>query len=202
MKKTYLGIMLLAACTTAKAWSPSKLLHNYSYYARAAYNLGGTAPIGMPATIRKMNSYSLRPNFTLGVDAFHPFNDKWGIMFGLHFENKGMKVDATVKNYHMKMVQGGESIEGMFTGRVMTKVDQSLGTIPVQATYDISDKVRLKLGPYFSYVTSHNFSGYAYDGYLREGGPTGPKVSLGNDGASRGDFDFSGDMRNWQFALL
>lgn len=44
-----------------------------------------------------MNSYSLRPNFTLGVDAFHPFNDKWGIMFGLHFENKGMKVDATVK---------------------------------------------------------------------------------------------------------
>lgn len=173
--------MLLAACTTAKAWSPSKLLHNYSYYARAAYNLGGTAPIGMPATIRKMNSYSLRPNFTLGIDAFHPFNDKWGIMFGLHFENKGMKVDATVKNYHMKMVQGGESIEGMFTGRVMTKVDQSLGTIPVQATYDISDKVRLKLGPYFSYVTSHDFSGYAYDGYLREGDPTGPKVELGND---------------------
>ena len=92
-----------------------------------------------------------------------------------------MKVDATVKNYHMKMVQGGESIEGMFTGRVMTQVDQSLGTIPVQATYDLSDKVRLKLGPYFSYVSSHKFSGYAYDGYLREGSPTGPKIELGND---------------------
>lgn len=86
-----------------------------------------------------------------------------------------MKVDATVKNYHMKMVQGGETIEGMFTGRVMTQVDQSLGTIPVQATYDLSDKVRLKLGPYFSYVSSHKFNGYAYDGYLREGSPTGPK---------------------------
>ena len=65
----------------------------------------------------------------------------------------------------------------------------------------MSDKVRLKLGPYFSYVSSHKFSGYAYDGYLREGSPTGPKIELGNDANSRGDFDFSGDMRNWQFGI-
>lgn len=201
MKKIFMALSLFAISIATYAWKPADLLHNYSYYARAAYNLGGTAPIGMPSTIRKMNSYSLRPNFMLGVDAFHPFNDRWGIMFGLHFENKGMKVDATVKNYHMKMVQGGESIEGMFTGRVMTQVDQSLGTIPVQATYDLSDKVRLKLGPYFSYVSSHKFSGYAYDGYLREGSPTGPKIELGNDANSRGDFDFSGDMRNCQFGI-
>ncbi len=201
MKKIFMALSLFAISIATYAWKPADLLHNYSYYARAAYNLGGTAPIGMPSTIRKMNSYSLRPNFMLGVDAFHPFNDRWGIMFGLHFENKGMKVDATVKNYHMKMVQGGEFIEGMFTGRVMTQVDQSLGTIPVQATYDLSDKVRLKLGPYFSYVSSHKFSGYAYDGYLREGSPTGPKIELGNDANSRGDFDFSGDMRNWQFGI-
>ena len=176
MKKIFMALSLFAISIATYAWKPADLLHNYSYYARAAYNLGGTAPIGMPSTIRKMNSYSLRPNFMLGVDAFHPFNDRWGIMFGLHFENKGMKVDATVKNYHMKMVQGGETIEGMFTGRVMTQVDQSLGTIPVQATYDLSDKVRLKLGPYFSYVSSHKFCGYAYNGYLREGSPTGPKI--------------------------
>lgn len=201
MKKIFMAISLFTISIATYAWKPADLLHNYSYYARAAYNLGGTSPIGMPSTIRKMNSYSLRPNFMLGVDAYHPFNDRWGIMFGLHFENKGMKVDATVKNYHMKMVQGGESIEGMFTGRVMTQVDQSLGTIPVQATYDLSDKVRLKLGPYFSYVSSHKFCGYAYDGYLREGSPTGPKIELGNDANSRGDFDFSDDMRNWQFGI-
>ena len=104
-----MAISLFTISIATYAWKPADLLHNYSYYARAAYNLGGTAPIGMPSTIRKMNSYSLRPNFMLGVDAYHPFNDRWGIMFGLHFENKGMKVDATVKNYHMKMVQGGES---------------------------------------------------------------------------------------------
>lgn len=201
MKKIFLALTLLMLCGSTYAWKPTSLLHNYSYYARAAYSLGGTAPIGMPATIRKMNSYTLRPNFMLGVDAYHPFNTRWGIMFGLHFENKGMKVDATVKNYHMKMTQGGASIEGMFTGRVMTQVDQSLGTIPVQATYDISDKVRLKLGPYFSYVSSHKFNGYAYDGYLREGDPTGPKIELGSDEDSRGDYDFSDDMRNWQFGV-
>ena len=122
-------------------------------------------------------------------------------MFGLHFENKGMKTDAGVKNYHMKMVRGGEELEGMFTGNVVTKVDQSLATIPVQATYDISEKVRIKLGPYFSYVTSHKFEGYAYDGYLRQGDPTGIKVELGHEDGERGDYDFSSDMRNWQFGI-
>lgn len=69
-------------------------------------------------------------------------------------------------------------------------------------------KVRVKLGPYFSYVTSHKFSGYAYNGYIRvrEDGhpkddPTGQKVELGNGDGSRGDYDFSTDMRNWQFGI-
>jgi hypothetical protein len=42
-------------------------------------------------------------------------------------------------------------------------------TMPIQAAYNVSDKLRLKAGPYFSYVMSNDFSGYAYDGYLREG---------------------------------
>ena len=184
MKKYTLSFLFLLVVINSHAWNAIKLLHNYNYYARFGYNLGGTAPVGMPATIRSLDSYSIRPNFSLGVDAHHPFNDKWGIMFGLHFENKGMKTDATVKNYHMKITRGNEELEGMFTGSVVTKVDQSLATIPVQATYDISKKVRVKLGPYFSYVTSHKFNGYAYNGYN-----------------SRGDFDFSDDMRNWQFGI-
>lgn len=209
MNKITISTLLLTAATclpmsgkTLQEGQHSKsLLRNYSYYVRGSYNLGGTAPIGMPSTIRTLHSYSLRPNFTLGFDAYHPFNEKWGIMFGLHFENKGMKTDAGVKNYHMTMVRGGEELEGVFTGNVVTKVDQSLATIPVQATYDISDKVRIKLGPYFSYVTSHSFEGYAYDGYLRQGDPTGIKVELGHEDGERGDYDFSGDMRNWQFGI-
>ena len=164
-KISILSILLITAANTPTfGWTnqygevkSNSLLRNYSYYVRGGYNLGGTAPIGMPATIRTLHSYSVRPNFILGFDAFHPFNDSWGIMFGLHFENKGMKTDAGVKNYHMKMKCGDRELEGMFTGNVVTKVDQSLATIPIQATYDISEKVRIKLGPYFSYETSHKY---------------------------------------------
>lgn len=197
--RRYIMTLTLAVVGALQAWCGNNLWHDYSYYARLGYCLGGTAPVGMPATIRSLHSYTLRPNFTLGINAFHPFNDKWGFMIGLHFDNKGMKTDAGVKNYHMTMVRGGEELEGVFTGNVVTKVDQSLITVPIQGTFDVSDKVRLKLGPYVSYVTSHKFSGYAYDGYLRQGDPTGPKVELGHEDGERGEYDFSSDMRNWQF---
>ena len=89
-----------------------------------AYNIGGTAPIGLPATIRTLHSYTLQPNFSLGIDAYHPLSGKWGFVGGLHFENKGMKIDAGVKNYYMRIVRGGEELKGIFTGNVVTKVDR------------------------------------------------------------------------------
>ena len=149
------------------AWN--KYLHSYEYQARVAYNLGGTAPIGMPATIRTLHSYTLRPNFSLGVDAYHPLSGNWGFVGGIRFENKSMKTDAGVKNYYMKIVRGGEELQGIFTGDVVTKVDMSLITVPIQATYDVCDNLRFKLGPYVSYVTSKKFEGWAYDGYLQIG---------------------------------
>ena len=203
MKKSFIiSAAILSLCST-QAWGQNlgELLHKFTYQARIGYNLGGTAPIGMPATIRTLHSYTLQPNLLLGIDAHYPLDNKWGLMFGLHFEGKGMKTDAGVKNYHMTMVKGGEQLDGVFTGNVITKVDQSLATIPVQATYDVTEKLRLKLGPYFSYVTSHKFEGSAYDGYLRQGDPTGPKVELGHEDGERGEYDFSSDMRNWQFGI-
>ena len=68
-----------------------------------------------------------------------------------------MKIDAGVKNYYMRIVRGGEELKGIFTGNVVTKVDMSLITVPLQATYDICDNLRFKLGPYVSYVTSKKF---------------------------------------------
>ena len=174
-------LALLLACSAASwagdknsAWN--KYLHGYEYQARVAYNLGGTAPIGMPATIRTLHSYTLRPNFSLGVDAYHPLSGNWGFVGGIRFENKSMKTDAGVKNYYMKIVRGGEELQGIFTGDVVTKVDMSLITVPIQATYDVCDNLRFKLGPYVSYVTSKKFEGWAYNGYLRrqeEGHPKG-----------------------------
>lgn len=202
------NLQVVCASNPGKDMEKNDFLHNYTYYARLGYDIGGTAPIGMPASIRTLHSYSLRPNFTLGVDGYHAISGKWGYIIGLHFENKGMKTDAGVKGYHMKIVRGGEELEGVFTGSVVTKVDQSLITVPLQGTYDVCDKFKIKLGPYVSYAISKHFEGYAYDGYLRrqeeghpKGDPTGQKVELGHDAGERGDYDFSGDMRNWQFGI-
>ena len=45
----------------SKRTSWNKYLHGYQYQARVAYNIGGTAPIGLPATIRTLHSYTLQP---------------------------------------------------------------------------------------------------------------------------------------------
>ena len=162
MKKIIIATLLLSINITAGAGN-----EDYQYYARIGYSIGGTAPLGMPASIRTLHSYSLRPNFSLGVDAWHPISGKWGYQGGVRFENKGMKTDAGVKGYHMKIVRGGEELEGVFTGSVVTKVNMSQITVPILATYDVADNVRLKLGPYISYSTGKKFEGWAYDGYLR-----------------------------------
>lgn len=207
-------LMLSTVCALADeeekenwtAWN--KYLHDYRYYVHIGYNIGGTAPVGLPASIRTLHSYTLQPNFVLGVDAHHSISGKWGFLGGLHFENKAMRTDAGVKGYHMKIVRGGEELEGVFTGDVVTKVDMSLITVPLQVTYDLNPQVRLKLGPYVSYVSASKFEGWAYDGYLRrqeegheKGDPTGQKVMLGHNEGERGDYDFSDDMRTWQFGI-
>ena len=91
MRKFYIisiGMMVLtfAAGSTAKAGG----LDSLQLKARAGYNIGGTAPIPLPETIRSIESYSLTPSFMVGFDAALPLNRHWGLMTGLHFENKGM----------------------------------------------------------------------------------------------------------------
>ena len=171
------------------------------YMVRLGYSLGGTAPVGMPATIRSLDKFTPTNNTLLGLDAYKPLTDKWGLQAGFHYQNKGMKTDAKVKGYSMEMRRGDETLSGLFTGNVVTEVDEWMVTMPLQVAYNVSPKLRLKFGPYFSYVLSNNFSGYAYDGYLRVGDPTGDKVELGHAEGERGDYDFTEDLRHWQFGL-
>lgn len=178
-----------------------KLTDNLNYNIRLGYNLGGTAPIGMPATIRGMNSYDPGWNLSYGFDVQKDIKGAWGVMTGIHLENKGMEVDARVKNYHMTMTQGGEVLTGYFTGNNVVKVEEWLLTVPVLATFKAGNNVKLKLGPYISYVMSRKFEGYAYNGYLREGDPTGPRITLGYTEEQRGNYNFSEDMRRLQFGI-
>lgn len=159
--------------------------------------------MGMPATIRSLSRYTLQPNLLIGADVHKHFGGgKWGLMVGLHLEQKDMKVDARVKNYHMAMRIGNEApVRGVFTGQVVSEAGLGMVTIPVLATYDITPKVRIKAGPYVSYAYQTEFSGYAYDGYIREKDPTGTKVMVGIGDAANGTYDFSDSMRNLFFGI-
>ena len=198
MKKIIFTSLLILS--SASCWSQS-FFNDIKVSARAGYNVGGTQPVGLPASIRKLNSYTVKSNYVIGVDAEKPISPKWGVMLGLRFENKGMEIDATVKKYYMEIVKGGDSMKGYFYGDNFTRVKQWMFTVPVQAAFNPSDKVRLKFGPYVSFLTAKDFSGYAYDGYLRGNTPVGPKVDLGHEDNTRGNYGFQDDMRKVHVGL-
>lgn len=198
MRKTILTMLLVAATITADAES---LLNNVEYTVRLGYNIGGTTPIGMPATIRGLNKYTLKATPSLGADAHKRLTSQWGVMTGLHIDRKAMEIDATVKNYHMTMTQGSDEIEGYYTGSLVTECDEWVLTLPVTATFRIGEKVMLKCGPYVSYVLGKAFQGHVYDGYLRRWNPTGEKIEMGDTETTRGTFDFSNEMRDVQTGI-
>ena len=168
---------------------------------RLGCTIGGTSPLPLSAEIRTLNKYTYKPNIAFGVAGTKRITDTWGARVGVYFENKGMEVDAGVKNYHMKITRGNQELEGRFTGDVTTDVTEWMFTIPVQATYEASKKWSLRFGPYISFLTSKDFSGYAHNGYLRVGDPTGDKVALGDTPDSRGIYDFTPDMRKVQLGV-
>lgn len=170
-------------------------------HGRIGYSIGGNAPIPMPSTIRSLNKYTLQPNLSVGLDACKPVKGRLGIAIGARFENKGMHIDADVKNYHMEIIKGGDKLTGVFTGKNNTKVTAWMFTFPIQCTYNIKPNLRLKLGPYISLLTLKKFEGFAYDGYLRVDNPTGEKVLLGSEEGSRGDYDFNKEMSRSQLGI-
>ena len=101
----------------------------------------------------------------------------------------------------MEVTKGDSKIDGLFTGHVKQKVTQWMLTIPVEATFDISNKVSIKAGPYFSLLVNKDFSGIAYDGYLRQGSPTGPRINMGTKEGEWATYEFNDDMRSLQAGI-
>lgn len=207
MNKKIISLLLLfyTACYTTTVQAQEErnesilksLTKGLEYRLKAGFNIGGTSPLPLPAEIRQINSYNPTTAISIEGDVVKTFNNKWGISAGIRLETKGMKTDATVKNYHMKMIanDGGE-MEGQWTGGVTTTVKQSLLTIPVLAVYQVSNRWELELGPWFSYLTSGDFFGTAYDGYIRDVDPTGEKVNV-----IAATYEFGDDLRPFQWGL-
>lgn len=137
MKKSIIAAAF-ALLFGAQGASAIGIFDNLCYQARLGYNIGGTMPMGMPASIRGLNSYTPKPSFTIALDAYKPITEKWGMMAGFHFQTKAMETDARVKSYSMEMRQGSESLSGLFTGNVVTNAKQLVVTLPLQATFSVS----------------------------------------------------------------
>ena len=202
MKLKYLllsliGLALITSLPSAAQTDTRKL----QLKARVGYSIGGTAPLGLPATIRSIESFRLTPNFMVGVDGMYRLSEKFGLQAALHYEIKDMDGEVTTKGYHMKVKMDEDELEGLYTGRVWQKVRQRMLTIPLQMTYEISQKVQLKAGPYLSLLLCKDFYGIASDGYLRKDDPTGVKVVMGSQEGEWATYDFGDDMRTCQVGV-
>ena len=212
MKKIYILILLLiaAAGTANKSYAQEdrsygiirSLLMGFEYEIKAGISIGGTSPLPLPREIRSIEGYSPTLCLSLEGDVVKWFGQdkRWGLLFGLRLETKGMQTKAQTKNYSMEIFgDGGERVKGNWTGMVKTKYRGTFFTIPLVASYKVNKRLRLDLGPYVSFGTSGNFSGHVYDGYLRENNPTGNKVQFEGDRIAL--YDFSDDLRTVQYGV-
>lgn len=162
---------------------------------RGGYAIGGTMPMGMPEEMRGLNGYTPKLNYRLGVDVERRFNDRYGLQAGLYLERHGFKGDVNMRQYDLILRQGGERIEGPFTGNVVMNIVQTGITIPIQGTWWFAEKGKLKFGPYVQFLTDRKFEGYAYgnkvydsngnwtgsfDAYIRRGDSRGEKLEIGD----------------------
>ncbi len=171
------------------------------YEVNAGTNIGGSSPLPLPVEIRHINSYSPDLNLQIGVRAkkWLSNDQRWGIAVGLRLETKGMRTDATVKNYGMEIIDNGSVLSGRWTGRVHTKYHSQQLVFPITAVFRLNPKIVFNLGPYLSYAFTNDFDGHVYEGYLREGDPTGNKVSF--EGESRATYDFSDNLRKFLWGM-
>ena len=153
--------------------------------ARLGYSIGGTIPTRIGHEIRGINNFNLGLHFTVAAEATLPINQRWSVHSGLRYEMGGMDVDSRVKNYDIEVVKGDESLSGIFNGNVRIKSTQRRITLPVQASYSLSNSVSLRGGLFMGWLTHRRFWGWAYDGYLREGTPVGAKIEMGTEPGDR-----------------
>lgn len=175
-------------------WGPTSTKTQNGIIIRGGYVIGGTTPMPLPAEIRSINEFKPLGGLSIGADAYHMFSRHWGLQLGWHFFFEGFHTGADVKNYRMGITKDGNYLEGNFTGTDITDTRMFGATVPLTATYRISPRWNVSAGPFVSFLFAKTFEGEVYDGYLREGDPTGQKVEMTRDNPAT--YDFADNMRN------
>lgn len=195
-----MGALNSSAQDSWSEWGPTNQETQTGYLIRGGYTLGGTAPMPIPAEIRGINEFAPKGGATIGFDAYHLFNKRWGIATGMHLFYEGFHTSANVKNYKMSITMDGNSMSGYFTGCDVTNTTMLGMTFPLVATYNISPRWSVSAGPYVSTYFKTTFEGEVYDnpdgvGYLRVDTPTGEKINM--DRNNPATYDFADNMRKW-----
>ena len=195
------AIALTAAAQSERNESLVKSEKNgWEYEVRAGVNIGGAAPIPLPVEIRKIESYS--PKFNGVVEGVVTYwldanRSRFGFSSGIRIEEKGMITEAGVKNYSTQIHYDGTRIAGFYTGRVNTRYNSTLLTIPIAANYRFNDAWKVRAGLFVAYRMDGEFTGSVSDGYLRENTPTGQKIVFEGDASA--SYDFSKELRAFQW---
>lgn len=202
IKKYYLSVLItLCSFSTFLQAQNEETLWNHEI--RVGINLGGTSPLPLPAEIRKVKSFTTGVNPVIGFRSTR-WMDKhspWGISTGLTIDYRGMETSAKVKYWHTDLEVGeGEQtgrFTGSFSGENKTTVKNGYLTIPLQVAYRPFDKWHFHAGAYFSWILTSKFEGSAKDGYIREGGPTGDRITVEN-----ATYNFSDELRNVDAGIM
>ena len=197
MKRNYILFVLIFLTTFVAVSQEETPVREYRI--KAGFSLGGTMPLSMPAEIREVKSFNPLLNLMLGGEILQGLNENWSLLGGLRFETKGMEIRARVRGYNLVMIADDSEVSGVFTGMVRTNVKNSYLTLPVSAMWQPHRQANwgVKAGLYGSFLLEGDFNGSAYDGYLREGNPTGEKIEI-----TTASYDFSDDLRRWNWGLL
>lgn len=210
MKRTLIALFIVVIVIGASAQNRKEVgdtdknlikaaLKGWHIRLSAGYNLGGTAPLPLPREIRGIEGYN--PGLNLAIEGTVEKNFKaspWGIRWGIRLETKGMTTRAKTKNYHMEAwnTDGSGKVQGAWTGKVKTSVKNTYLTLPVVAVYNIDKRWSVSAGAYVSYLLDGEFTGAAYDGYIRDQDPTGEKAEV-----TRAEYNFSSDIRKFNWGL-
>ena len=135
MKHIFLSLLLLLPLTAlaqerqsldARAETPVKkemnptvkyLLSDWTFSVGGGLELGGTAPLPMPRSIRKVKGFNPLVNVFVEGLAHRTFFEGWGVTTGLRLEQKGMQTKAKVRNYYIEMTaDDGGYMEGVWAG--------------------------------------------------------------------------------------
>lgn len=203
--KKFLFILFVTTVAQAVSAQPAderrdflaSLFADWRYQVGGGVAVGGTAPLPMPRSIRRIEAFNPLLNLYVEGLASRPVVGRWGIAAGLRLERKGMKTKAQVKNYRMEMTaDDGAFMEGAWTGHVETRVRSVYLTLPLLATCSLGRRWQVSAGPYLSLCVRGNFGGAAYDGYIRHYDPTGEKAYV-----THATYDFGDDVRRWAWGV-